>query len=140
MRRPRTRVAAIAVAILAAASLAACSSSKSTPSSASSTGSAGTPVSGGTLRWVASGDVDHLDPMSAYYTATAILERGYTRQLVTYPVVERLQQGHHDRAGHGDRGADHGERRDQLGRPDLHVPPAPGRDVEHEPAARGGGG
>ena len=75
----------MAVAILAAASLAACSSSKSTPSSASSTGSAGTPVSGGTLRWVASGDVDHLDPMSAYYTATAILERGYTRQLVTYP-------------------------------------------------------
>lgn len=85
MRRPRMRVAAIAVAILAAASLAACSSSKSTPSNASSTGSAGTPVSGGTLRWVASGDVDHLDPMSAYYTATAILERGYTRQLVTYP-------------------------------------------------------
>jgi peptide/nickel transport system substrate-binding protein len=85
MRRPRTRVAAIAVAILAAASLAACSSSKSTPSSASSTSSAGQPVYGGTLRWVASGDVDHLDPMSAYYTATAILERGYTRQLVTYP-------------------------------------------------------
>jgi peptide/nickel transport system substrate-binding protein len=42
-------------------------------------------VYGGTLRWIASGDVDHLDPMSAYYTATAILERGYTRQLVTYP-------------------------------------------------------
>ncbi len=85
MRRPRTRVAAIAVAILAAASLAACSSSKSTPSSASSTSSAGQPVYGGTLRWVASGDVDHLDPMSAYYVATAILERAYTRQLVTYP-------------------------------------------------------
>ena len=85
MRRPRIRVAATAVAILAAASLAACSSSKSTPSSGNTTGSAGTPVSGGTLRWVASGDVDHLDPMSAYYTATAILERGYTRQLVTYP-------------------------------------------------------
>src|SRR5215472_16175324 len=85
MRLPRMRVAAIAVAILAAASLAACSSSKSTPSSTSSTSSAGTPVSGGTLRWVASGDVDHLDPMSAYYTATGILERAYTRQLITYP-------------------------------------------------------
>jgi peptide/nickel transport system substrate-binding protein len=85
MRRPRIRVAATAVAILAAASLAACSSSKSTPSSAGSTGSAGTPVSGGTLRWVASGDVDHLDPMPAYYTSTAILERAYTRQLITYP-------------------------------------------------------
>jgi len=85
MRRPRIRVAATAVAILAAASLAACSSSKSTPSSGSTTASAGAPVYGGTLRWIASGDVDHLDPMSAYYTATAILERGYTRQLVTYP-------------------------------------------------------
>jgi peptide/nickel transport system substrate-binding protein len=92
MRLPRMRVAAIAVAILAAASLAACSSSKTTPSSASSTSSAGTPVSGGTLRWVASGDVDHLDPMPAYYTATAILERAYTRQLVTYPATNNYQQ------------------------------------------------
>ena len=92
MRRPRIRVAATAVAILAAATLAACSSSKSTPSSAGSTGSAGTPVSGGTLRWVASGDVDHLDPMSAYYTATAILERAYTRQLVTYPASNDYQK------------------------------------------------
>ena len=93
MRRPRIRVAATAVAILTAATLTACSSSKSTPSSAGSTGSAGTPVSGGTLRWVASGDVDHLDPMSAYYTATAILERAYTRQLVTYPASNNYQTG-----------------------------------------------
>src|SRR5215472_4202007 len=93
MRLPRMRVAAIAVAILAAASLAACSSSKSTPSSTSSTSSAGTPVSGGTLRWVASGDVNHLDPMSAYYTATGILERAYTRQLVTYPASNNFTTG-----------------------------------------------
>lgn len=87
MRRPRTRVAAMAVAMLAAVSLAACSSTSSTSgtSSASATSSAGAPVYGGTLRWVASGDVDHLDPMSAYYTATGILERAYTRQLITYP-------------------------------------------------------
>src|SRR6266851_3190626 len=92
MRRPRMRVAAMAVAILAAGSLAACgSSSKTTASSASSTSSAGTPVSGGTLRWVASGDVDHLDPASAYYTSTAILERAYTRQLVTYPASNNYQ-------------------------------------------------
>ncbi len=82
----------MAVAILAAGSLAACgSSSKTTASSASSTSSAGTPVSGGTLRWVASGDVDHLDPASAYYTSTAILERAYTRQLVTYPASNNYQ-------------------------------------------------
>jgi peptide/nickel transport system substrate-binding protein len=88
------RVAAMAVAILASGSLAACSSSSSTSgtSGASSTSSAGTPVSGGTLRWVASGDVDHLDPMSAYYTATAILERAYTRQLITYPSSNNYQK------------------------------------------------
>jgi peptide/nickel transport system substrate-binding protein len=87
----------MAVATLAAVGLvAACSSSSSTPATNGATGtsgasSAGTPVSGGTLRWVASGDVDHLDPMSAYYTATAILERGYTRQLVTYPASNNYQ-------------------------------------------------
>jgi peptide/nickel transport system substrate-binding protein len=93
MRRPPMRIAAIAVAILAAVALAACSSSKTTttPTSTGSTSSAGTPVLGGTLRWVASGDVDHLDPMSAYYTATAILERAYTRQLVTYPASNNYQ-------------------------------------------------
>ena len=83
----------MAVAILAASSLAACSSTSSTggTSSTPSANSAGKPVFGGTLRWVASGDVDHLDPMSAYYTATAILERGYTRQLVTYPSSNNYQ-------------------------------------------------
>ena len=84
----------MAVAILAAGSLAACSSSSSTSSpgtSSTGTTSAGAPVYGGTLRWVASGDVDHLDPMSAYYTATGILERAYTRQLITYPSSNTYQ-------------------------------------------------
>src|SRR5215472_9683443 len=97
MRRPRLRVAAMAVATLAAGGLlAACSSSTTTPSSPASptaTGTAGTPVMGGTLRWVASGDVDHLDPMSAYYTATGILERAYTRQLITYPASNNFTTG-----------------------------------------------
>jgi peptide/nickel transport system substrate-binding protein len=84
------RVAAMAVAGLAAASLAACGSSSKTPAA---TPSAGTPVMGGTLRWVASGDVDHLDPMSAYYTATGILERAYARQLITYPSTNDYQKG-----------------------------------------------
>jgi peptide/nickel transport system substrate-binding protein len=94
MRRPRTRVAAMAVAILAAGALAACSSSSSTSSTSgtsSASSAAGKPVFGGTLRWVASGDVDHLDPMAAYYTATAILERAYTRQLITYPASNDFQ-------------------------------------------------
>jgi peptide/nickel transport system substrate-binding protein len=89
----------MAVATLAAVGLvAACSSSSSSSgttgaTSTSGAGSAGTPVSGGTLRWIASGDVDHLDPMSAYYTATGILERAYTRQLVTYPASNNFQTG-----------------------------------------------
>jgi peptide/nickel transport system substrate-binding protein len=90
--RPRPiRIAAVAMAALAAASLAACgSSSKSTTSSPSS---AGKPVSGGTLRWVASGDVDHLDPLSLYYTNVAILARGFARQLVTYPASNNFTTG-----------------------------------------------
>ncbi|WP_160165849.1 ABC transporter substrate-binding protein [Actinoplanes sp. OR16] len=40
---------------------------------------------GGTLRYVGHGDVDHLDPACANYTASAVIERAYTRQLVTYP-------------------------------------------------------
>src|SRR5258708_18071212 len=83
MRRPRMRVAAMAVAVLAAVSLAACGNSGK--SSTSTTNSAGTPVFGGTLRWVASGDVDHLDPMPAYSTSAGILARCYPRQLLTYP-------------------------------------------------------
>ncbi|HEV2933582.1 MAG TPA: ABC transporter substrate-binding protein [Streptosporangiaceae bacterium] len=88
----------MAVAILAASSLAACSSTSSTggtssTSSTPSANSAGKPVFGGTLRWVASGDVDHLDPMSAYYTATGILERAYTRQLITYPSSNNYTTG-----------------------------------------------
>jgi peptide/nickel transport system substrate-binding protein len=36
---------------------------------------------GGTLRMVGGGDVDHLDPTSAYYTVTSGVMRGYARQL-----------------------------------------------------------
>ena len=33
---------------------------------------------------MAAGDVDHLDPLSAYYLPTFILEMAFTRQLVGY--------------------------------------------------------
>src|SRR5260370_31402699 len=88
--RRKLRLAAVAVAAVALLATA-CSSSGS--SNSSSTSTSGTPVFGGTLRWVASGDVDHLDPMPAYYTATAILEHAYTRQLVTYPSSNNFQTG-----------------------------------------------
>jgi len=72
--------AALAVAVLAAGTVAACSSS-GTPSSSSS---GGKPVFGGTLNLAAAGDVDHLDPLSAYYTPSFQLELAWTRQLVSY--------------------------------------------------------
>ncbi|HEX2497603.1 MAG TPA: ABC transporter substrate-binding protein [Actinomycetes bacterium] len=43
------------------------------------------PREGGTLEVIGSGDIDHLDPASAYYVPTWRLLRAITRQLVTYP-------------------------------------------------------
>jgi peptide/nickel transport system substrate-binding protein len=79
-------LAGLAAAALAATALAACSSSSST-SSSSSSASSGKPVSGGTLHIVAAAGPDHIDTVPAYYTADYMIERAYTRQLVTYPTV-----------------------------------------------------
>lgn len=49
------------------------------------TTSAATGTKGGTLTMLGTGDVDHLDPASAYYTVSFQIIRGYSRQLVTYP-------------------------------------------------------
>src|ERR1700682_1350688 len=49
------------------------------------TPSAATGTKGGTLTMLGTGDVDHLDPASAYYTVSFQVIRGYSRQLVTYP-------------------------------------------------------
>jgi ABC-type transport system substrate-binding protein len=46
-----------------------------------------TGTKGGTLIVLGNGDVDHLDTASAYYTVSYGVERGYSRQLVTYPTV-----------------------------------------------------
>ena len=82
MTRRSQRIAVVAMAGLAAAGLAACGSSSS---SSSATGSK--PVKGGTLKFVAASGPDHIDTVPAYYTADYILERGYARQLLTYPTV-----------------------------------------------------
>ena len=82
-----------ATALLACLALAAagCSSGGGKPGAGTPSGgggnqnAAGAPVQGGTLRLLGSGDVDHLDTASAYYTATFTLQRAYTRQLFTYP-------------------------------------------------------
>jgi peptide/nickel transport system substrate-binding protein len=44
-----------------------------------------TGTKGGTLIMLGNGDVDHLDTASAYYTVSYIVERAYSRQLVSYP-------------------------------------------------------
>jgi ABC-type oligopeptide transport system, periplasmic component len=86
--RNRNRYFSLAVAVLAAAGLAACSSTSSSPAAkGGGTSSAGTPVFGGTLKVIAASGPDHIDPVSAYYTADYELLRGYTRQLVSYPSV-----------------------------------------------------
>ena len=45
------------------------------------------PVKGGTLKLVAGSGPDHIDTVSAYFTADFILERAYARQLISYRVV-----------------------------------------------------
>jgi peptide/nickel transport system substrate-binding protein len=77
------RFAALAVAALAAGTLAACGNSSNNSGGGGT--SAGKPVMGGTLNMVASGDFDHVDPLSAYYTPSTQLEGAWTRQLVSYP-------------------------------------------------------
>jgi peptide/nickel transport system substrate-binding protein len=78
------RSVALAAAVLVAAGLVACSSSSSKSGPASSSSA---PVYGGTLNVVAASGPDHIDTVSAYYTADYMLERAYTRQLVSYPTV-----------------------------------------------------
>ncbi|HVE74824.1 MAG TPA: ABC transporter substrate-binding protein [Mycobacteriales bacterium] len=45
-------------------------------------------VTGGTLKMLGGGDIDHMDPAAAYYTVSYTLLRGITRQLVSYPYTE----------------------------------------------------
>jgi ABC-type glycerol-3-phosphate transport system substrate-binding protein len=80
MKPASRRAAALAAVALAAAGLAACSSTSTTPSS-----SAVKPPTKptGTLRIVAAAGPDHIDTVPAYYTADYMLERAYTRQLLS---------------------------------------------------------
>ncbi|MEV6156699.1 ABC transporter substrate-binding protein [Nonomuraea sp. NPDC052129] len=75
----------LSIAVVAAASLlaAACATDTGTNGSAPPTApqDTGKPLSGGTIRLVGGGDVDHLDPTSSYYTVTNGILRGYARQL-----------------------------------------------------------
>ncbi|HEX4864290.1 MAG TPA: ABC transporter substrate-binding protein, partial [Acidimicrobiales bacterium] len=50
-------------------------------------GASNTPVRGGTLNMLGSGDVDYMDPNVSYYTTGYLALRMWSRQLVTYPAV-----------------------------------------------------
>ncbi len=91
--RDRRKIGAAAGACGLTLVLAACggSSSGSAAGSASASGGAGAPTHGGTLKLLGSGDVDHLDPASAYYTVSYTLERAFTRQLVSYPASSDIE-------------------------------------------------
>ena len=47
-----------------------------------------TPKRGGTLKLLGAGDIDHMDPVAAYYTVSYTLLRGISRQLLSYPTDE----------------------------------------------------
>src|SRR5258707_7234325 len=82
MTRRLPRMAGMVIAGLAAAGLAAaCTSSSGSTSPGSNS------VYGGALKLVAASGTDHIDTVPAYYTADYMLERGYARQLLTYPTV-----------------------------------------------------
>jgi ABC-type transport system substrate-binding protein len=81
-RRQRGRVLATlaaAVAVLTVVGLAA--------GGVRSGARASAPVKGGTLVMLGQSDIFNLDTTSGYYTVDSILERAFTRQLVSYPTA-----------------------------------------------------
>src|SRR3954451_7945624 len=48
-------------------------------------GRTASPAKGGTLKLLGTSDIFNLDTVSAYYTVSSLLERTFTRQLVSYP-------------------------------------------------------
>lgn len=67
--------------------LAACSSASGTSTSAPSASNGQTPVTGGTLNLLGSGDVDYMDPNISYYSIGYLGLRMWSRQLFSYPAV-----------------------------------------------------
>jgi peptide/nickel transport system substrate-binding protein len=82
------RVGALAAVAVAAVGLAACSSSGNSGTSSVSTSTSNQKIqAGGTVNIVANSGPDHMDTVPAYYTPDYMLERIYTRQLVSYQSV-----------------------------------------------------
>jgi ABC-type transport system substrate-binding protein len=78
------RPLAFSLALAASLHLAACGGDFASDDAGSDVGGQ-TPVRGGVLKLIGNSDVDHLSTVSAYYSVTNIVLRGFTRQLVTFP-------------------------------------------------------
>lgn len=79
----RKRLAAVSLAVVATLVLAACNGNGSSPNGTG--GTAGTPVTGGTLNMLGAQDVDYMDPNISYYSVGYLSLRLWSRQLFTYP-------------------------------------------------------
>lgn len=99
MGRSKRRMMMVAIATSLGLLAAACSSS--TPSSTGSTtsggaipnqryaaNSSGTPVRGGTLSMLGTGDVDFMDPNVSYYAVGYLGLRMWSRNLYSYPAIQ----------------------------------------------------
>ena len=147
----RTRASLTAVAAVAAVVLAACGTADTTGGGGASGGGAaagseeaarnGTAdgaARGGTLNILGTSDVDFLDPQVTYYSAGYSVIRLLNRQFFDFPAdPAKKDTAQPDLA---EAASDHGERRRQRGRQDLHDHHQAGRAVEHQPAAPGDGG
>jgi peptide/nickel transport system substrate-binding protein len=81
-RRGLSTAALVAGLALTAAACGGSSGGSTTPGTDSGAGK-----KGGTLKIVGAGDVDHMDPASAYYQTSNTLLKMVTRQLLSYPAT-----------------------------------------------------
>ncbi|SEQ96768.1 ABC transporter substrate-binding protein [Microlunatus flavus] len=83
--RARTRLLAGAAVTSLALLASACGGGGGTSNTGGTASNAGTPVKGGVLNMLGVGDVDYMDPQSAYYSGSYMIHRLWSRQLYTYP-------------------------------------------------------
>src|SRR5581483_4418935 len=83
IRRP----ALAAIALVAVTGLAAGCGGGTVPAGSGTPASSGPAHRGGTLTLLGQSDIFNLDPVSAHYTVSTMLERMFARQLFTYPSV-----------------------------------------------------
>ncbi|WP_216205644.1 ABC transporter substrate-binding protein [Amycolatopsis aidingensis] len=84
----RGRTTGVALGAVAALALASCGGD-GVPAGDEA---GGEPQRGGTLNIVGKGDVTSMDTAFSYYTLNYVLMRGFTRQLITYPTTNDIEE------------------------------------------------